>query len=121
MLPETTRLAKTIQVLSPPSTKRDRIVSVDDDLLPNEISVEHSATSVSQADPSTDAEPSYAGPALVAIGDRDLDPVRSVSFPAQRRIAAERQVDSRRHSNAACLVKQAGTGPGGTREGQTSA
>jgi hypothetical protein len=77
MLPETTRLAKAIQVLSPPSTKRDRIVSVDDDLLPNEIHVEHSATSVSQADPSTDAEPSYAGPALVAIGDRDLDPVRS--------------------------------------------
>jgi hypothetical protein len=30
----------------PPSTKRDRIVSVDDDLLPNEIQVAHSARSV---------------------------------------------------------------------------
>lgn len=38
------------QGLSPPSTKRDRIVSVDDDLLPNEIHVAHSATTVSQAD-----------------------------------------------------------------------
>jgi hypothetical protein len=38
------------QSLGPPSTKRDRIVSVDDDLLPNEIHVSHSATSVSQAD-----------------------------------------------------------------------
>ena len=37
--------------LGPPSTKRDRIVSVDDDLLPNEIHVAHSARSVSQADP----------------------------------------------------------------------
>ncbi len=40
------------QGLGPPSTKRDRIVSVDDDLLPNEIHVAHSARSVSQADPS---------------------------------------------------------------------
>jgi hypothetical protein len=39
------------QGLGSPSTKRDRIVSVDDDLLPNEIHVAHSATSVSQADP----------------------------------------------------------------------
>jgi hypothetical protein len=39
------------QGLGPPSTKRDRIVSVDDDLLPNEIHVAHSARSVSQADP----------------------------------------------------------------------
>jgi hypothetical protein len=31
------------QGLGPPSTKRDRIVSVDDDLLPNEIHVAHSA------------------------------------------------------------------------------
>jgi len=38
------------QGLGPPSTKRDRIVSVDDDLLPNEIHVPRSATSVSQAD-----------------------------------------------------------------------
>ena len=38
------------QGLGPPSTKRDRIVSVDDDLLPNEIHGAHSATSVSQAD-----------------------------------------------------------------------
>ena len=38
------------QGLGPPSTKRDRIVSVDDDLLPNEIHVAHSASSVSQAD-----------------------------------------------------------------------
>jgi hypothetical protein len=38
------------QGLGPPSTKRDRIVSVDDDLLPNEIHVAHSARSVSQAD-----------------------------------------------------------------------
>jgi hypothetical protein len=38
------------QGVGPPSTKRDRIVSVDDDLLPNEIHVAHSATSVSQAD-----------------------------------------------------------------------
>ena len=41
------------QGLGPPSTKRDRIVSVDDDLLPNEIHVAHSARSVSQADPQT--------------------------------------------------------------------
>jgi hypothetical protein len=41
------------QGLGPPSTKRDRIVSVDDDLLPNEIHVAHSARSVSQADPSS--------------------------------------------------------------------
>jgi hypothetical protein len=34
------------QGLGPPSTKRDRIVSVDDDLLPNEIHVAHSARSV---------------------------------------------------------------------------
>jgi hypothetical protein len=40
----------------PPSTKRDRIVSVDDDLLPNEIHVAHSARWVSQADPSPDTE-----------------------------------------------------------------
>jgi hypothetical protein len=33
------------QGLGPPSTKRDRIVSVDDDLLPNEIHVAHSARS----------------------------------------------------------------------------
>ena len=38
------------QGLGPPSTKRDRIVSVDDDLLPNEIHVANSARSVSQAD-----------------------------------------------------------------------
>jgi hypothetical protein len=38
------------QGLGPPSTKRDRIVSVDDDLLPNEIHFAHSARSVSQAD-----------------------------------------------------------------------
>jgi hypothetical protein len=31
------------QSLGPPSTKRDRILSVDDDLLPNEIHVAHSA------------------------------------------------------------------------------
>ncbi len=31
------------QGLGPPSTKRDRIVSIDDDLLPNEIHVAHSA------------------------------------------------------------------------------
>jgi hypothetical protein len=31
------------QGLGPPSTKRDRIMSVDDDLLPNEIHVAHSA------------------------------------------------------------------------------
>jgi hypothetical protein len=43
------------QGLGPPSTKRDRIVSVDDDLLPNEIHVAHSARSVSQADPPTGA------------------------------------------------------------------
>ena len=43
------------QGLGPPSTKRDRIVSVDDDLLPNEIHVAHSARSVSQADRPTDA------------------------------------------------------------------
>ena len=42
------------QGLGPPSTKRDRIVSIDDDLLPNEIHIAHSAGSVSQADPSTD-------------------------------------------------------------------
>jgi hypothetical protein len=41
------------QGLGPPSTKRDRIVSVDDDLLPNKIHVAHSARSVSQADRST--------------------------------------------------------------------
>jgi hypothetical protein len=41
------------QGLGPPSTERGRIVSVDDDLLPNEIHVSHSATSVSQADPPT--------------------------------------------------------------------
>jgi hypothetical protein len=41
------------QGLGPPSTKRDRIVSVDDDLLPNEIHVAHSARSASQADPPT--------------------------------------------------------------------
>jgi hypothetical protein len=44
------------QGLGPPSTKRDRIVSVDDDLLPNEIHVAHSARSVSQADPLRDIE-----------------------------------------------------------------
>jgi hypothetical protein len=33
------------QDLGPPPTKRDRIVSVDDDLLPNEIHVAHSARS----------------------------------------------------------------------------
>jgi hypothetical protein len=38
------------QGLGPPSTKRDRIVRVDDDLLPNEIHVAHSARSASQAD-----------------------------------------------------------------------
>jgi hypothetical protein len=38
------------QGLRPPSTKRDRILSVDDDLLPNEIHAAHSARSVSQAD-----------------------------------------------------------------------
>ena len=38
------------QGLGPPSTKPDRIVSVDDDLLPNEIHFAHSARSVSQAD-----------------------------------------------------------------------
>jgi hypothetical protein len=38
------------QGLGPPSTKRDRIVSVDDDLLSNEIDVAHSAWSVSPAD-----------------------------------------------------------------------
>jgi hypothetical protein len=38
------------QRLGPPSTKRDRIASVNDDLLPNEIHVAHSARSVSQAD-----------------------------------------------------------------------
>ena len=38
------------QGLGPPSTKRDRIVSVDDDLLSNEIHVAHSAWSVSPAD-----------------------------------------------------------------------
>src|SRR5215218_5985087 len=37
------------QRLGPPSTKGDRIVGVDDDLLPNEIHVAHSARSVSQA------------------------------------------------------------------------
>jgi hypothetical protein len=37
------------QGLGPPSTKRDRIVGVHDDLLPNEIHVAHSARSVSQA------------------------------------------------------------------------
>jgi hypothetical protein len=37
------------QGLGPPLTKRDRIVSVDDDLLPNEIQVAHSARP-SQAD-----------------------------------------------------------------------
>jgi hypothetical protein len=41
---------------APPSTKRDRIVSVDDDPLPNESQVAHSAMSVSQADPSPVAE-----------------------------------------------------------------
>ncbi|MDF3017939.1 MAG: stress-inducible protein [Thermomicrobiales bacterium] len=38
------------QGLGPPSTKRDRIMSVNDDLLPNEIHVAHSAGSVSQTD-----------------------------------------------------------------------
>jgi hypothetical protein len=37
------------QGLGPPSTKRHRIVSVDNDLLPNEIHVAHSARSVSPA------------------------------------------------------------------------
>jgi hypothetical protein len=45
------------QGLGPPSTKGDRIVSVDDDLLPNQIHVPHSATSVSQADPPTGVLP----------------------------------------------------------------
>jgi len=44
------------QRLGPPSTKRDRIASVNDDLLPNEIHVAHSARSVSQADAPTDVE-----------------------------------------------------------------
>ena len=39
------------QGLGPPSTKRDRIVSVDDDLLPNEIHVANSARSVSAGGP----------------------------------------------------------------------
>jgi hypothetical protein len=48
------------QGLGPPSTKRDRIVSVDDDLLPNEIHVAHSARSVSQADPlAVDMDPHH--------------------------------------------------------------
>ena len=41
------------QGLGPPSTKRARIMSSDDDLLPNEIHIAHSATSVSQADAPT--------------------------------------------------------------------
>jgi hypothetical protein len=42
------------QGLGPPSTKRNRIVSVNDDLLLNEIHVAHYARSVSQADRPTD-------------------------------------------------------------------
>jgi hypothetical protein len=49
------------QGLGPPSTQRGRIVSVDDDLLPNEIHVAHSARSVSQADPPGSAEGAAAG------------------------------------------------------------
>ena len=54
------------QGLGPPSTKRDRIVSVDDDLLPNEIHVAHSARSVSEADRLPDWVPEERATHLVA-------------------------------------------------------
>ena len=54
------------QGLGPPSTKRDRIVSVDDDLLPNEIHSAHSAMSVAQADPL-----SGAGGSANAVGQHN--------------------------------------------------
>lgn len=60
------------QGLGPPSTKRDRIVSVDDDLLPNEIHVAHSARSVSQADPPTDPNANCCDRLLEGVDERDL-------------------------------------------------
>ena len=60
------------QGLGPPSTKRDRIVSVDDDLLPNEIHVAHSARSVSQADPQTNGALTTSIPRLVPLPDHRL-------------------------------------------------
>jgi hypothetical protein len=67
------------QGLGPPSTKRDRIVSVDDDLLPNEIHVAHSARSVSQADlRATNSGPAMLVPvtaAGLAVAHRHRDPL----------------------------------------------
>jgi len=60
------------QGLGPPSTKRDRIVSGDDDLLPNEIHVAHSARSVSQADPPTDPNANCCDRLLEGVDERDL-------------------------------------------------
>ncbi len=62
------------QGLGPPSTKRDRIVSVDDDLLPNEIHVAHSARSVSQADPPCRVSRIAFAAAAAAIGGAYLRP-----------------------------------------------
>jgi len=59
------------QGLGPPSTKRDRIVSVDEDLLPNEIHVAHSARSIPQADPlaGSPGEKLMWAPASVIAGE----------------------------------------------------
>jgi hypothetical protein len=59
------------QRLGPPSTKRDRIVSVDDDLLPNEIHVAHSARSVPQADPTATPRQAKRPGSRGASGFRD--------------------------------------------------
>jgi hypothetical protein len=52
--------------------QRHRIVSVDDDLLPNEIHVAHSARSVSQADPPTDPNANCCDRLLEGVDERDL-------------------------------------------------
>ena len=47
-------------------------MSVDDDLLPNEIHVAHSARSVSQADPPTDPNANCCDRLLEGVDERDL-------------------------------------------------
>jgi hypothetical protein len=79
------------QGLGPPSTKRDRIVSVDDDLLPNEIHVAHSARSVSQADRLTGI--GYA--AAARVGERSLARA-TVSYCL---VAGSSTLDSRREGH----------------------
>jgi hypothetical protein len=69
------------QGLGPPSTKRDRIVTVDDDLLPDEIQVGHSARSVSNRTHYRAAAPSRTGSSACSTAACEAAPTTTTAPP----------------------------------------